>query len=189
MSENKYQSGKIYKLTFVGGGDGTCYIGSTCTKYLAARLRGHQDKFKLWNAGKYNYVTSFQLLEQGNVEITLLENHPCYSLDELRARERYWIERLQCVNKRIPGRTSAEYHADHREELNAKCRQYHEQNRAEINAQKRKKLECPNCGKEVSRGGLLKHKKRKHSGSSTEPAAVCVEVASSSASTVEAPQI
>ena len=175
MAENQYAEGKIYKLTLVGKGDGPCYVGSTCTKYLSARLRGHRAHFNHWKAGKRTHVSSFELLEKGEAQITLIELFPTRSLDELRARERYWIERLDCVNKRIPGRTDAEYCADHREELSAK---------------RRAKVECPTCGKEVNRAALPRHKKRKHSGSfsSTEPAAVCVEVASSSAPT-EAPPI
>ena len=206
MANSRYQNGKIYKIT-AGNGDGPCYVGSTCTKYLAARLCGHQAGLKRWKAGKRSYVSSFDLLEQGEVEITLIELFPTRSLDELKARERYWIERLDCVNKNIPGRTAAEYHADHRETIRArkrawyidhreehiaKCLNYSKQHREDINANARKRVECLMCGMEVNRNSIHRHKKRKHSGSSscssTEPAAVCVEVASSSAST-EAPPI
>ena len=203
MANSRYSEGKIYKINLARGGNGPCYVGSTCTKYLAARLREHQGHFKQWKAGKYHFVTSYKLIEQGEVEITLIEPFPTRSLDELKARERYWIERLDCVNRCIPGRTDAEWYADHREERKAQCRKYDELNRDErnakareyrkqhreqINTKKREKVGCPTCGLELSRDCLWRHKKRKHSdsSSSTEPAAIFVEVASSSAST-EAP--
>ena len=38
------------------------------------------------------YCSSFELYDLGDVEYILLEAYECNSKDELRARERYWIE-------------------------------------------------------------------------------------------------
>lgn len=106
-----YSRGKIYKIT---SGDLT-YIGSTTEKTLARRLSTHVKDYKRWKDGKTHKITSFQVIEAGNYEITLLELCPCGSRDELTARERYWVETLQCVNRCIPGRTQKEYKEDHKE--------------------------------------------------------------------------
>jgi hypothetical protein len=106
-----YQRGKIYKIT---SGDLT-YVGSTTEKTLARRLSSHVKDYKRWKAGKRENITSFQVIDKGDYEITLLELCPCNSRDELTARERYWVETIKCVNRCIPGRTRKEYREDHKE--------------------------------------------------------------------------
>lgn len=99
-----YQNGKIYKIT---SGD-LVYIGSTCEPTVARRLATHLKDYKRWKEGKRKGVTSFQLIETGQYEITLIELFPCGSRDELSARERFHIETNVCVNKCIPGRDQHE---------------------------------------------------------------------------------
>jgi hypothetical protein len=129
-----YQRGKIYKIT---NGDLT-YIGSTCEPTLARRLSGHVKAFKLWKDGKTHKITSFQVLELGNYEITLLELCPCGSKDELTARERHWVETIPCVNKSIPGRTRKEWFETHKEQIKEWTKQYREDNKEQIKEQKKK---------------------------------------------------
>ena len=155
--------GKIYKLE---SGSGPCYVGSTCQKYLSTRLSCHKGHFKLWQEGKHTYITSFELFKQGSVEITLIEN--VRSLDELRARERYWIERLDCVNKNIPGRTHREYIRDHPEIRRKEKKRYKAAHRSKINANKVEKISCPHCGKAISRINMAQHKKRMHCATANE---------------------
>jgi hypothetical protein len=109
-----YANSKIYKIT---GGDLT-YIGSTTAPTLATRLAQHRKSYKLWKEGNGRLVTSFQLIETGDYQITLVESCPCNSRDELTARERYWIENTVCVNKYIPGRTMKEYQEANRDKIN-----------------------------------------------------------------------
>jgi hypothetical protein len=97
---NKYQNAKIYKLT----GGGFTYIGSTTLKYLSQRMCQHRCP--------KNKTSSKQIVCFPDCQITLIETFPCQSKDELRARERYWIENTECVNKNIPGRTRDEWIAD-----------------------------------------------------------------------------
>eukprot|EP01038_Epipyxis_sp_PR26KG_P018839 gene18839-26674_t len=61
--------------------------GSTCEPKLARRLAKHRGHY-------------IEYLD---------ENYPCNNIDELRARERYHVERIKCVNKNIPGRKREEY--------------------------------------------------------------------------------
>ena len=45
-----------------------------------------------------------------NCEIVWIEDYPCERKEQLTARERYYIENINCVNKLIPGRTNHEYY-------------------------------------------------------------------------------
>lgn len=108
MTTNKYSKGKIYKL--VNSVNDKIYIGSTtCT--LAQRKAGHKTDAK--RALKRPVCKHFNEIGWTNVEIVLLENYACNSLEELTARERKWIDKLKPVlNITLPGRTEAQYIAD-----------------------------------------------------------------------------
>jgi hypothetical protein len=91
-----YSNGKIYKI--VCNTTGKCYIGSTCSPYLSTRLAQHRNNFKSFLKGKFNYVSSYEVLENNNYDIVLLELFPCSCKEELLARERFYIENTECVN-------------------------------------------------------------------------------------------
>jgi len=73
----------------------------------------------------------------------LIEDFSCKRSEELHARERYWIENTECVNKNIPTRTDKEYYQDNKEiyfkkyyeEHKEKIKQYREEH-------KEKRKEC-----------------------------------------------
>ena len=92
-----YQLGKIYKIEC--NVTGKVYIGSTCEPTLARRLAGHITNYKSYLNGKSNYRSSFDVLQNGNYDIVLIESYPCDTKDELHARERYWTNNIECVNK------------------------------------------------------------------------------------------
>jgi hypothetical protein len=108
-----YQKGKIYKITCAT--TGLCYVGST-TKLLKERLRGHEMSYKHYlsfpNSG---FVTSFDVLENQDYSIELIESVRYRSKEELYARERWWIEHTICVNKNIAGRSQATKARERRE--------------------------------------------------------------------------
>jgi hypothetical protein len=108
---NKYQNGKIYKL--VSSHTDKIYIGSTC-RPLNERLTGHKSSYNEWNKNKLKYMSSFELLKLGDVNIILLESCPCLNKYELYDKERYHIEQNlnNIVNKIRPNRTSLEYYQD-----------------------------------------------------------------------------
>ena len=98
-----YQQGKIYKI--ISPHTDKIYIGSTCRDFLSQRLAKHKNDFKDWQLGKVNKkVTSYNLIELGDVEIILLEKYPCNSKDELTSRERYWydLNKELVINKSRP---------------------------------------------------------------------------------------
>lgn len=88
-----YQNGKIYKI--VSSLTDMIYIGSTTKKYLCDRMYYHRVGLKYWMSGKRGFVASFPILLYEDARIILIENHPCNSKDELRAREQHYID-LYC---------------------------------------------------------------------------------------------
>lgn len=133
--------GFIYKIT--SKHSDLVYVGST-TKTLERRLQEHKSQYKSWKNGNYHFVTSFKLLEHGDVSIELIEE--CENLKE---REGYWIRCLPCVNWRVAGRTGKLYYQDHKEELNQKQKQ---------------KYTCPCGGKYtyINKSGHLKSQKHQN---------------------------
>jgi hypothetical protein len=101
-----YNNGKIYKI--VCNTTGLVYIGSTTKNKLCERLTQHKSRFKKYNEGDNIKYSSFLVLENNNYNIILIENYKCNNKDELTARERYYIEKIECVNSVIPGRTRKE---------------------------------------------------------------------------------
>jgi predicted GIY-YIG superfamily endonuclease len=108
-----YQNAKIYRL--VCDDTNLVYYGAT-TQKLCKRLAGHKSR---------RTCTSRYLFEVGNVQIFLVENFPCNSKEELDARERYYIENNECVNKQYDP-ANIEYRRQKKEE-------WRKQNKEHIN--------------------------------------------------------
>lgn len=153
---NKYQRGKIYKI--VCNQTNKCYIGSTCEPSLARRLSGHKLKYNIYLKTNTYYTTSFEILQNNNYDIVLIENYPCNSKNELHARERHWIETLECVNKVIPKRTRAEYRVATKEHI----KQYYQDNREKIRLKCSQPYQCA-CGNVLTYEHKSRHfKTKKH---------------------------
>ena len=84
---NKYNKGKIYKITSPNTED--VYYGSTILS-LNKRFRTHKK------------CNSKKIIDAGDAKVELVENYPCESKQELLWRERYYIENFDCVNKMKP---------------------------------------------------------------------------------------
>ena len=120
MENNIYSRGKIYKLVC---GDLT-YFGST-VQPLCARKAQHTKNYKSWLKGENEFVTSYGLFGgDDKPEVILVEDFPCERKEHLPARERWYIENNECVNKRRPIISREEkneynrtYHAEHREQI------------------------------------------------------------------------
>jgi len=97
----KYENGKIYKIIGNVPTD-PCYVGSTTKDYLSQRMAKHIDSYRSWKNGKRGKAMSFDMFDKYGVEnckIILLEIVEAKTKDELRQREQYYIDKLQCVNK------------------------------------------------------------------------------------------
>ena len=163
------------------------YIGSTCSP-LSVRMAGHRQNFKKFKAGKYNNVTSFEILEFGDAYIECIEVVEFTEKVELTAREGYFQRTMVCVNRKIEGRTGVQYRADNIEKILEygkqhyaantekilgqqkqhylanteaileKNKNYRAANAAAINAQKSEKITCE-CGKTHRRGAIASHRR------------------------------
>ena len=102
-----YENGKIYKL--YSPSKNIVYYGSTAEKYLSRRFHKHLAHYKRYKNGKIGYTTSFDVLECEDYKIELLEEVSCNNVEQLRERERYYIENNECVNKNIPNQTQKEW--------------------------------------------------------------------------------
>lgn len=124
--------GIIYKI--VCNETGEVYYGSSQTT-LHKRILNHKSHYNSWKIGNTNYMTSFQIMERGNYSYSLIETVECETKRQLEARERFYIESNECVNKMIPCRTRQEskkaYRETHKEEMN----EWREANKEKIKEQ------------------------------------------------------
>lgn len=155
---NKYSRGKIYRL--VNDVDNEFYVGSTCQS-LAKRKGEHKNEAKY----KPNRRVFLHLNQVGwdNVHIVLIENYPCNSIEELKARERFWIEEMNAsLNKLVPLRTQKDskkmYKMQNKDKINDKQKEYYKKNKDKIAQHNEERVKCE-CGCEVRRDSLTKHKK------------------------------
>jgi hypothetical protein len=96
-TEDRYLEAQIYKVVNTDCDD--IYIGSTNYKHLSKRYwrhrrDGYDERFK----HRYGKLFSTE-----NHSIQCIEKFPCRNKEELRNRERYWIERTPtAVNSVMP---------------------------------------------------------------------------------------
>ena len=123
-----YQNGKIYKIKC--NKTGLVYVGSTCEKYLSSRLSKHLGSYKKYikEPTKHPYTTSYEVLKNNDFSIELIEKVSCEIKEELLAREKYYIQSIECVNICVPCRTNKEYYDDNKEKIIAQVRNYRLQN-------------------------------------------------------------
>jgi hypothetical protein len=157
-----YKNSKIYRI--YDNETGKCYYGSTCNT-LERRLCQHEKGFKSYLNGNHGYVSSFEIIEKNNYNISLVENCDFNSRKQLRQRERFYIENNECVNQVIPCRTSKEYFQKNKSHIYEKHREWCKNNNQKLLEKKRQfnnqRCICEICGTEVNRGNLLRHKKSK----------------------------
>ncbi len=129
-----YKKSKIYKL--VSNHTNEIYIGAT-VNYLRVRKSEHKKHYKRWGNGKHGYITSYEIVKYDDCKIILVEEFPCDSKIQLSSRERYWIEKLKCVNKCIPTRTKKEWTEDNKERYKILYKKYYQKNKEKITSYKK----------------------------------------------------
>ena len=179
-----FENGKVYKI--VCNITNEFYIGSTEEPTLARRLADHVYRCKRWKVGKSRMITSYRIIDRNDYEILLMEKFPCDSRDELKARESFYQKQAKgvplFVNKKIEGRTSAEYNVDNREKMkkyNAdhkertkkweednkerlieRRKQYRVRNKDIINIKRTVKISCI-CGSSICKSEKPRHERTK----------------------------
>jgi hypothetical protein len=175
---NRYNNAKIYKI--VSDETDEVYYGSTCAK-LNRRFAQHKGNFKVWEKDneKNSYTTSFKIMKYDTAKIILVEDYPCERKEQLAARERFWIESNECVNKVIPTRTIKEYTTIYRqnnkeqlkekranyyqsnsEKFKEKSAIYKQNNKEKIREKANQNFDCP-CGGRYSHSVISRHAKSK----------------------------
>ena len=145
------------KYIIVCNVSGLTYYDSTCEPTLARRL--HQHKLAFQNHKCKPLCLSHKVLENDSYGIFLVENFPCNNKDELRTRERFYVENMDCVNKCMPIRFEGEqsiwfkeyyennkqklldnhktYYSEHKSEISEYQKQYRQQNKEKSNEYKK----------------------------------------------------
>jgi hypothetical protein len=118
-----YSKAKIYRV-FCGDDE---YIGST-TRPLSERMYGHRNRFK---DGKTSTTSCLIFQKHGleNTKIELIEEFPCENVEQLHKREGEIQRERECVNRRIAGRTHAEYNQDNADRIREQSRQYYQEHK------------------------------------------------------------
>ena len=152
LKPNPYHKAKLYKIYSKNCKD-VVYFGSTYQS-LKQRLRGHEDDFNKWKQNKdhptwkkHKHIRSFDVMIHGDYHIELVEKYPCDKESELKRKEGELIlqNRGVATNAIVPG-------GDPKVKAAAKSKQ-----RAYEKKSKSKRVVCE-CGQEVSKRNLLRHK-------------------------------
>jgi hypothetical protein len=177
---SKYKQSKIYIITC----EKDIYIGST-TISLHLRYLSHRTQK---TCSMYKYIHNNYNGDWSEWKISLYEDYPCNSKQELRKKEGEIIKtflnnnKYNVINKVIAGRTNQEWIRDNREQYDIWMKNYNinrkeerkerdKINNAKINETRRiylknnppkyLKIEC-DCGMIMNRKCLSRHIKRKN---------------------------
>ena len=150
-----YNNGKIYSIRSYQTDD--IYIGST-TQDLCVRMADHRKKYKSFLQGKYNYVSSFDIIKRGDAYIELIQEIPCNNILELRKYEGNYIRNMDCINKIIPGRTKKQWEKDNFERRQKYKKDRYYKNKYKISEKNKIKYNCI-CGGKYTYGKRLRHNK------------------------------
>lgn len=172
MARN-YQQAKIYCIKVNTEEEYLPYVGSSCKRLLSQRMNQHRQDFNKWkiNPEKYDFLSSFTLFEKFGIEncfIELIELFPCNCNDELRKKEREWIEKQECCNKvkrviiteeeRVEKwkKCSKIYYKIHKDKINEKNKIWREEHKEQI----KERYVC-DCGVESLLWNKARHNRSK----------------------------
>lgn len=144
-----YSLTKIYKIT--SPQTDKIYIGSTCQRYLCARMKGHRHDYK--HPETRGRCESIHIMKYEDAKIRLIENYPCSSKDEQLMREQFFIDTMDCVNKHASYCTQE----DHKK----KAKEWYKNNPEKVKAQYEKKMSkkftCPMCNCTFGNSHRVRH--------------------------------
>ena len=92
-----YSNGKIY-IIIDNDNISLPYIGSTI-QLLKDRLSSHKTR---------KSCSCMDIINRNNFKMEVLEHYPCNDVKELRMREQYWIDKIDCCNKQKAVQTKEE---------------------------------------------------------------------------------
>jgi len=145
--------GIIYELLCLN--TGKRYIGSSkLTKEL--RLQTHQGHYNAYLKNKHSYVSSFDILENNNYVMNVLENVDDNNL--LLDREQYYYENNECINCRNPKLTLSVLRQRQKKD-NELYKQRHPEKYKEHSNKRNIKVQCDICKSFISKRNIARHNK------------------------------
>lgn len=131
------------------------YVGST-KRTLSCRMATHRSAYKEWIISNKKYITSYEILKYTDCYIELIEQDKFGSKQEMQKREGHFIREMECVNKKIEGRSKKEWTKDNTERIAERQKKYNIK-KAEQN---KEKITC-SCGSVCTKYCLRMHLKTK----------------------------
>ena len=109
--------------------DDEVYVGSTCVP-LGRRMT--KRRYAAKHDETLSLYEKFKELGADLFYIELIEEYPCNSKQELLAREGYYIRERGTINKRIAGRTTRQWHEEHKDGQAKQNHQRYEHKKGEV---------------------------------------------------------
>jgi predicted GIY-YIG superfamily endonuclease len=120
-----YTKGKIY-IIIDNDNISLPYIGSTI-QLLTKRLEKHKSR---------ETCSCMDIINRNNFKMEVLEHYPCNNVEELRSREQYYIDKIDCCNKRKAIQTKEErreyekrYRENNKQLIKKTCADWYVKNR------------------------------------------------------------
>jgi hypothetical protein len=152
-----YSKACIYKIVCNDLEITECYVGSTTS--FSRRKATHKSACNNENNKDHNLNVYQFIRDHGgwnNWCMIKIEDHECKDGNDLKARERYWVEELKAgLNKQIPTRTKTEYYIDNKDEIRERKKQWYQDNKDELR-EKHKQYRIDNADK------IKEHKNEKN---------------------------
>jgi hypothetical protein len=152
------------------------YIGSTFNIY--DRIKEHQHSYNKWiNGTRQHKCKSFEIVKD-KFEYEIIEEINVNNKNELFQWEQYYMDKWECINEKKAYQSIEErnqylkiyrdehkehyknYRDEHKEEMKEYGKKRYENNKEEILKNQSKKIICE-CGIEITKGKLSRHKKSK----------------------------
>jgi hypothetical protein len=182
-----YKNGKIYVIR--NHINDKVYVGST-TQSLSKRWGEHKKIIRTHNEKQKKLIEAYKSVGVENFYIELVEDHPCENKEQLTAREGYYIRQFDSYNNglngNIAGRSKKQWLVDNEDERKTYLQQYKKDNEEHLkqyykdyksthreryskqgkeyyrkNREKYNEIIVCECGVEITKGSLLRHKKSK----------------------------
>jgi hypothetical protein len=131
------------------------YIGSTKLS-KEERLKRHERHYKSYLNSKHNYISAWDILENGNYVINELENVEDDNM--LKEREQYYYEINECVNRNNPKMTLSVLRQSQKKHNNL-YKERHPDKYKEHSNKRNILIECSCCGASISKRNMARHLK------------------------------
>jgi group I intron endonuclease len=159
-----YSNSVVYAIVCKNENIKDMYVGSSSN--FEQRKRDHKSDCYNVNRHHYNRKVYKFIRDNGgfdNFKFEILEEVCCENKQELRSRERYFLEQLGAsLNSHVPSRTQKEYKKKYREENREETQEYNKKYYKENQDKLKEKINCE-CGGRYTRPHKAKHfKSKKH---------------------------